>query len=67
MERSPWHAGEIEMQARIGVSERMEVLGRRVIRDHMPDQHRSFYEQLPFMVYGAVDADGKPWASLLEG
>ncbi|VVP46911.1 pyridoxamine 5'-phosphate oxidase family protein [Pseudomonas fluorescens] len=67
MERSPWHAGEIEMQARIGVSERMELLGRRVIRDHMPDQHRSFYEQLPFMVYGAVDADGKPWASLLEG
>ncbi|WP_419712732.1 pyridoxamine 5'-phosphate oxidase family protein [Pseudomonas sp. NFX224] len=67
MERSPWHAGEIQLQAHIGVSERMEVLGRRVIRDHMPDQHRTFYEQLPFMLYGAVDADGNPWASVLEG
>lgn len=67
MERSPWHAGEIQLQNHVGVSERMEVLGRRVIRDHMPDQHRTFYGQLPFMVYGAVDADGKPWASVLEG
>ncbi|MGH8386773.1 MAG: pyridoxamine 5'-phosphate oxidase family protein [Pseudomonas sp.] len=67
MDRSPWHAGERELQAHIGVSERMEVLGRRVIRDHMPDQHRAFYEQLPFMLYGAVDADGRPWASVLEG
>ncbi|WP_338583950.1 pyridoxamine 5'-phosphate oxidase family protein [Pseudomonas sp. MAG733B] len=67
MERSPWHAGEIQLQAHVGVSERMEVLGRRVIRDHMPDQHRTFYAQLPFMLYGAVDADGNPWASVLEG
>jgi ferredoxin-NADP reductase/predicted pyridoxine 5'-phosphate oxidase superfamily flavin-nucleotide-binding protein len=67
MDHSPWHVGEKELQARIGVSERMDVLGRRVIRDHMPDQHRSFYQQLPFMVYGAVDAEGLPWASVLEG
>ncbi|MFU2328435.1 pyridoxamine 5'-phosphate oxidase family protein [Pseudomonas sp. NFX98] len=67
MEHSPWHAGEIQLQAHVGVSERMEALGRRVIRDHMPDQHRTFYEQLPFMLYGAVDAAGNPWASVLEG
>jgi ferredoxin-NADP reductase/predicted pyridoxine 5'-phosphate oxidase superfamily flavin-nucleotide-binding protein len=67
MDRSPWHAGEKELQAHVGVAERMEVLGRRVIRDFMPDQHRSFYEQLPFMLYGAVDNSGSPWASVLEG
>ena len=67
MDHSPWHAGEKELQAHIGVSERMDVLGRRVIRDQMPDQHRTFYQQLPFMVYGAVDADGRPWASVIEG
>ncbi|NWL19815.1 2Fe-2S iron-sulfur cluster-binding protein [Pseudomonas umsongensis] len=67
MDHSPWHAGEKELQAHIGVSERMDVLGRRVIRDQMPDQHRTFYQQLPFMLYGAVDADGRPWASVLEG
>lgn len=67
MEPSPWHAGEKQLQAHVGVAERMEVFGRKVIRSEMPDQHRKFYEQLPFMVYGAVDAHGRPWASLLEG
>lgn len=67
MERSPWHAGEQQLQAHVGVAERMEAFGRKVIRDWMPDQHRAFYEQLPFMLYGAVDTDGRPWASVLEG
>ncbi|MDH4654890.1 pyridoxamine 5'-phosphate oxidase family protein [Pseudomonas sp. BN606] len=64
---SPWHAGEKALQERVGVSERMEVFGQRVIRDYMPDQHRDFYHQLPFMVAGAVDDQGRPWATLLEG
>jgi ferredoxin-NADP reductase/predicted pyridoxine 5'-phosphate oxidase superfamily flavin-nucleotide-binding protein len=67
MERSPWHAGEQQLQAHVGVAERMEAFGRKVIRTWMPDQHREFYQQLPFLLYGAVDADGRPWASLLEG
>ena len=65
--RSPWHAGEKQLQEHVGVAERMEVFGQKVIRDYMPDQHRAFYHQLPFMVAGAVDASGKPWATLLEG
>lgn len=67
MEHSPWHAGEKQLQAHVGVAERMDVVGRKVIRSEMPDQHRTFYQQLPFMLYGAVDADGNPWASILEG
>jgi ferredoxin-NADP reductase/predicted pyridoxine 5'-phosphate oxidase superfamily flavin-nucleotide-binding protein len=67
MERSPWHAGEQQLQAHVGVAERMEAFGRKVIRTWMPDQHREFYQQLPFLLYGAVDADGRPWASMLEG
>ncbi|WP_339412481.1 pyridoxamine 5'-phosphate oxidase family protein [Pseudomonas sp. EA_35y_Pfl2_R5] len=65
--RSPWHAGEKTLQETYGVSERMEVIGQKVIRDHMPDQHREFYQQLPFMIVGAVDAEQRPWATLLEG
>ncbi|MBU2065050.1 MAG: pyridoxamine 5'-phosphate oxidase family protein [Gammaproteobacteria bacterium] len=65
--RSPWHAGEKVLQETYGVSERMEVIGQKVIRDYMPDQHREFYQQLPFMVVGAVDAHQRPWATLLEG
>lgn len=67
MELSPWHAGEQQLQARLGVAERMEAFGRKVIRKEMPDQHRQFYSQLPFMLFGAVDAQGNPWASILEG
>lgn len=65
--RSPWHAGERLLQQKIGASERMEAAGQKYIRDYMPDQHRDFYHQLPFMVVGAVDGQGRPWATLLEG
>lgn len=64
---SPWHRGEREIHARMGTVAQMEAIGQRVIRDYMPDQHRQFYQQLPFMVVGALDAHGQPWASMLEG
>lgn len=62
-----WHEGEERLQADIGVVERMAEVGGRVIRDHMPDQHREFFAQLPFVVVGTVDADGDAWATVLEG
>jgi uncharacterized protein len=64
---SPFHSGEVELQRSLGVAERMEQFGRRVIRDHMPDQHRDFFEQLPFIVAGTVDSEGDVWATLLAG
>lgn len=65
--RSPWHAGEKMLQELHSVSERMEVIGQKVIRNYMPDEHRAFYEQLAFMIVGAVDRQNRPWATLLEG
>ncbi|WP_455925845.1 FAD-binding oxidoreductase [Pseudomonas putida] len=65
--KSPWHAGEKMLQQRFLASERMDEIGPRVIRDYMPDQHRAFYQQLPFMLAGAVDAENRPWATVLEG
>lgn len=62
-----WHAGEKLIQQQLGVAERMEEVGRRVIRDFMPEQHRAFYAQLPFVVLGSVDAQGNAWATILEG
>lgn len=64
---SPFHSGEIELQRKLGVAERMETFGRRVIRDYMPDQHREFFAQLPFVAVGTVDAAGDVWATLLAG
>lgn len=64
---SPFHQGEQELQSRTGKREVMESYGRRAIRSFMPEQHRAFFSQLPFMVVGSVDCHGWPWASILPG
>lgn len=61
---SPWHAGEVRLQEILGVDARMEEVGRKVLRDHIIEQHRLFYPQLPFVVLGTLDGDGNPWATL---
>ncbi len=64
---SPFHDGEVALQKTVGVAERMEAFGRRVIRDFLPDQHREFYRQLPFIILGSVDPAGDAWVTLLSG
>jgi predicted pyridoxine 5'-phosphate oxidase superfamily flavin-nucleotide-binding protein len=62
-----FHAGEQALQARAGVQAQMAQIGPRVMRDHMPDQHREFFGLLPFVLVGSVDDHGQPWASVLTG
>jgi uncharacterized protein len=62
-----FHDGERAMQLRAGVRERLAEAGPRVIRRFMPEQHRAFFTQLPFLVAGSIDAAGQPWASVLAG
>jgi len=62
-----WHEGETYLQEKVGVVDRMAAVGQRVIRDFMPDQHRDFYAQLPYIVVGSVDNRGDAWATFLEG
>ncbi len=64
---SPFHAGEQAVQERIGVRDRVEHMGRRMMRDFMPDEHRELFEDLPFVVVGSARANGTLWASLLFG
>lgn len=64
---SPFHAGELAIQARFGAQERMDRQGRRIIRDYLPEQHQQFFAQLPYVIVGAVDIAGNPWASVLIG
>ncbi|WP_070107467.1 2Fe-2S iron-sulfur cluster-binding protein [Burkholderia plantarii] len=64
---SPWHAGELALQEKAGVAARMDDVGRRFVRDHLPEQHRAFYAQLPFIATGSVDGSGDVWASFLAG
>jgi uncharacterized protein len=55
------------MQQSAGMLERMDAVGRRVLRDHFIEQHRLFYPQLPMVVLGAVDDAGAPWATIRAG
>jgi predicted pyridoxine 5'-phosphate oxidase superfamily flavin-nucleotide-binding protein len=63
----PWHEGEQAAQARAGTAAHMAEIGPKVVRDFMPDQHRQFFEQLPFIVVGSLDAEQRPWASIVSG
>ena len=63
---SPFHHGEQEVQARLGVRD-IESWARKVVRDHLPEQHREFYTSLPFLVVAARDKKGRPWVTLLDG
>lgn len=64
---SPYHRGEQELHARLDRKDYQETMGRKIHRPFMPDQHREFFQQLPFFIAGSVNEDGWPWASILFG
>jgi predicted pyridoxine 5'-phosphate oxidase superfamily flavin-nucleotide-binding protein len=59
---SPFHAGELRAQALAGAAP-----AAAPIRNHMPDQHRTFFPLLPFVCVAVADADGWPLATLVQG
>ncbi len=67
IEASPFHADELAAQQRAGVSSQADSVGRRGIRRYMPDHHRQFFAEQPFMLFGGVDAQGQPWATVRAG
>lgn len=64
---SPFHVGELAIQARLGIQKQMDKYGRRAIREFLPNQHRQFFAQLPYVIVGTIDSAGNPWASILVG
>ncbi|CUH52126.1 FAD-binding oxidoreductase [Shimia marina] len=62
----PFHTGELKAQQRAGAGNVAE-WAAPYIRDHMPDQHRTFYQDQPFLVAASSDADGHIWTTIIEG
>lgn len=56
----PFHAGELAAQGLAGVASR-----GAGIRNFMPDQHRIFFGQLPWLFAGVLDRNGWPLATAL--
>ena len=67
LERSPFHEGELAVQERVGVREKIDVQGRRAVRRYLTPQQREFFSMLPYVFMASVDSAGRPWASLLVG
>lgn len=63
----PFHDGEKALQQETGAFGTLSVAGPRVIRSFMPEQHRSFFAQLPWLVLGSLDGQGWPQARALAG
>jgi len=57
-----FNIGERTAQARAGLTP-----PGSAIRDAMPDQHRSFFEALPFVLAATTDGAGWPVATMLTG
>ena len=55
------------LQERAGVRARRRAGRAQVIRDFMPDQHRELFAKLPLLLVGSLDAQRRPWASILAG
>ncbi len=64
--RSPYHDGELTVQARVNESNLARVNGS-VISDSIPEGALHFIEQQAMVVIGSLNSQGHVWASILFG
>ncbi len=64
--RGPYHAGELRVQALAGVQSMAARVGGG-IRPAIPPAAQAFLRERRMVAVAAVDAAGRPWASLLAG
>lgn len=62
MDSTPFHSDELAAQELAGGGAK-----RPAIRDFMPEQHRTFFAALPYVLVSTLDLNGWPVATLLEG
>lgn len=62
-----FHSGEKWWQSQFAMEQSMAKIGEKVIRSFMPDQHREFFSQLPFLLVGSIDDKLQPTASVITG
>ena len=63
---NPFHVGEIALQQAAGAQEHVMSYAPKFVRHYLPEQHRQFYPELPFLVVAARDETGAMWSTILE-
>ena len=66
MERDPYHEGEKALQRRAGVREQARAVGS-IVESALFPAARRFLAGQRMLVAASLDAEGRPWASLLTG
>ena len=61
------HDGERAVQKRAGVIEEVNSWAPYAIRHFMSEEHKLFFQQLPFVAASARDNTGAPWITILAG
>ena len=61
-----YHSGELEVQARAGVQQQADRVGK-IISSTIPQAAQEFLRRQPFVVLSSVDTQGRVWVSLLTG
>jgi predicted pyridoxine 5'-phosphate oxidase superfamily flavin-nucleotide-binding protein len=64
---TPFHDGELALQARAGVMDKIARFGQRAIRRVLTEEHREFFAELPYLFVASLDETGRPWASMVWG
>ena len=67
MTQQNFHDGELRLQDKTGMRDRIDVMSRHMMRDFMPDEHRIFFEGLEYIFLGTVGGSGLPQATILTG
>lgn len=62
-----FHQGELFIQTESGIQERAHKFGNKLIRDHIIDQHKEFFEGLSYVFIALQDSEGRPWLSVMQG
>ena len=63
---NPYHEGELQVQARVGVLDE-GAMNSRVIQDSIIKGALRFINQLPMAVFGSLDQEENVWASIFVG
>lgn len=64
---SYWHDGELDIQQRVGIEQRMAAIAPKYIREFMPQQHRDFFQNLSMLFIAYTDNQSQVHASVVFG
>ncbi len=61
-----WNEGEKRLQERVGLRDKLEHFGPKIMRPSMPWQHRELFAKVPFLVLAGMNG-ARPASAIVSG